>query len=150
MAIYLSNRQKALPIRSGLLRRRLIKILKELSLAEAELSVSLVTDKDIRQLNRDYRGQDRTTNVLSFPLQEEGVNPRPKKTPEALGDIVVSTETIIREAVRHGYTTGGMLYFYLIHGLTHLLGYNHEKDFEAAARQEAETERLWNLIDHSI
>lgn len=147
MAIYLSNRQKALPINSGKLRRRLVRLLKELDLGEAELSVSIIDDESIRQINQQYRGVDRPTNVLAFAL-EEG-EPLPG-APRVLGDLVISAETIIREAEPLGYTEAGMLYFYLIHGLLHLIGYDHELGEAEAARQEAETERLWQLIDHAL
>ncbi|UQZ89165.1 rRNA maturation RNase YbeY [Deltaproteobacteria bacterium Smac51] len=147
MAIYLSNRQKALPIKSANLRRRLARLLKELNLAEADLSVTVTDDEEIRSINRQYRGKDRATNVLSFAM-EEGM--MMAGTPRVLGDIVISTETIMREAGPLGYTDGEMFYFYLIHGLLHLIGYDHELGEAEAARQEAETERLFSLINHSL
>jgi len=147
MAIYLSNRQKALPINRGKLRRRLAGLLKELNLTEADLSVSLTDDEEMREINRQYRGVDASTNVLAFAL-EEG-EPMPGQI-RVLGDVVISTETICREAPLLGYSDAGMFYFYLIHGLLHLLGYDHEKGPAEAARQEAETERLWTLIDHGL
>jgi len=147
MAIYLSNRQKALPIKTANLRRRLGKLLKVLDLNEADLSVTVTGDEDIQAINRDYRGVDAPTNVLAFAL-EEG-EPLPG-APRVLGDIVISAETIMREAPPLGYTDGEMFYFYLVHGLLHLIGYDHELGPEEAARQEAETERLWNLINHSL
>lgn len=147
MAIYLSNRQKALPINSGKLRRRLVRLLKALGLSEADLSVTITDDESIRQINREYRGLDAPTNVLAFAL-EEG-EPMPG-APRVLGDVLISAETIMREAPPLGYSDAGMLYFYLIHGLLHLIGYDHELGPEEAARQEAETERLWNLIDHAL
>jgi metalloprotein, YbeY/UPF0054 family len=147
MAIYLSNRQKALPINTAKLRRRLARLLKELGLTEADLSVSLVDDESIRRINREYRGVDAPTNVLAFAL-EEG-EPMPG-APRVLGDVVISTETIMREAPPLGYSDAGMLYFYLIHGLLHLIGYDHELGAAEAARQEVETERLWHLIDHGL
>ena len=151
MPIYLSNRQKALPINEIALKRRLGRLLRELGLAGAELSVSLVDDEEMRALNRRYRRRDRPTNVLSFPLSEGDV--RPPGAPRALGDVVVSTETLLREAGEPGwagFTQGELLYFHLVHGLTHLLGYDHERGPAEAARQEAETSRLWGLIRHSL
>jgi len=147
MAIYLSNRQKALPIKTANLRRRLAKLLKELDLTEADLSVTVTDDAEIREINRQYRGADKATNVLAFAL-EEG-EPMPG-APRVLGDIVISAETIRQEAGPLGYTDGEMFYFYLVHGLLHLIGYDHELGPEEAARQEAETERLWGLINHSL
>ncbi|MDL2260153.1 rRNA maturation RNase YbeY [Deltaproteobacteria bacterium OttesenSCG-928-K17] len=147
MAIYLSNRQKALPIKTANLRRRLTKLLKELGLSEADLSVTVTDDAEIRRVNKEYRGVDAPTNVLAFAL-EEG-EPMPG-APRVLGDIIISAETIVKEAPPLGYTDGEMFYFYLVHGLLHLIGYDHEESPEEAARQEAETERLWNIINHSL
>ncbi len=147
MGIYLSNRQKSLPIKTANLRRRLARLMKELDLAEADLSVTVTDDAAIREINREYRGVDAPTNVLAFAL-EEG-EPLPG-APRVLGDIVISAETIRREAPPLGYTDGEMFYFYLVHGLLHLIGYDHEQGSEEAARQEAETERLWSLINHSL
>ena len=147
MAIYLSNRQKALPIKTATLRRRLGRLLKELDLAEADLSVTVTDDAEIQEINRQYRGVDRPTNVLAFAM-EEG-EPLPG-APRVLGDIVISGETIIREAPPLGYTDGEMFYFYLVHGLLHLIGYDHELGSEEEARQAAETERLWSLIKHEL
>ena len=151
MAIYLSNRQKALPINEIALKRRLGRLLRELGLAGAGLSVSLVGDEEMRALNRRYRRRNRPTNVLAFPL--EGESPWPPGVPRLLGDVVVSTETVLREAEEPGwagFTVGEALYFHLVHGLTHLLGYAHERGPAEAARQEEETSRLWGLIRHSV
>ncbi|MDR1045424.1 MAG: rRNA maturation RNase YbeY [Candidatus Adiutrix sp.] len=145
MAIYLSNRQKALPIKRGKLRRRLVRLLKELDLAEADLSLSLVGDQEIREINRQYRGVDKATNVLAFALEEGAPMPG---APRVLGDIVISGETVQREAPPLGYTEAELFYFYLIHGLLHLIGYDHEQGPEEEARQAAETDRLWQLLDH--
>lgn len=147
MAIYLSNRQKALPIKTANLRRRLARLLRELELTEADLSVTVTDDAEIREINRQYRGVDKATNVLAFAL-EEG-EPLPG-APRVLGDVVISAETIQREAGPLGYTDGEMFYFYLVHGLLHLIGYDHERGPQDAARQEAETERLWGLINHGL
>jgi len=147
MAIYLSNRQKALPIKTANIRRRLTKLLKELDLTEADLSVTVTDDAEIRSINHQYRGVDKATNVLAFAL-EEG-EPMPG-APRVLGDIIISAETIQQEAGPLGYTDGEMFYFYLVHGLLHLIGYDHERGAEDAASQEAETERLWGLINHSL
>ncbi len=143
MAIYLSNRQKALPIKTKDLRRQAAKLLKDLNLEAADLSVTVTGDEEIRAINRQYRGRDRATNVLSFALEE---GPPMPGAPRVLGDIVISAETVIREAGPLGYTAEEMFYFYLIHGLLHLIGYDHEQGEAEAARQEAETERLFDLI----
>lgn len=141
--VFLSNRQKALPINAGKVKRRVAKLLAAVGEGEAGLSLTVTDDAAIREINRRYRGVDRPTNVLSFPLEDLG-------GPRVLGDIVISAETIIREAGPLGYTPPEMFWFYLIHGLLHLLGYDHELGEGEARRQEAETERLFGLIDYAL
>ena len=105
----------------------------------------LVDDAAITVLNRDYLGRDRPTNVISFPMQEGPYN---EVSPNLLGDVVISVETVTREAQEHGYTPEEMLDFYLIHGILHLVGYDHEEDAEEAARMEARTKELWEALGH--
>ena len=150
MAIYLSNRQKALPIKDATLKRRLGKILKELNLSEAHVSISITDDAEIQDINQQYRGVNAPTNVLAFAMEEGPEITGGTHGPRILGDVVISGETILAEAPTMGYTDGEMFYFYLVHGLLHLLGYDHEKSTEEATRQEDETERLWNLIRHDL
>ena len=137
MAISLRNQQSASPINERKLKRRLGKILKEIKLPEACLVVLLTGDEEIRRLNRDFRGADRPTNVLALPsagpLREGAPDPIPfpNISPESapghyLGDIAVSLETVLRESEEGGEPAGFLLYFYLIHGLLHLTGYDHE------------------------
>lgn len=148
MAIYMSNQQEALPIRPQAVKRRLGAILKELGLPEVQVSILVVADADIQAINFKYRGVDAPTNVLAFAM-EEGLE-MPGPAPRMLGDIIISGDTILVEAPHWGYTPGEMLYFYLVHGLLHLLGYDHELGPKEAERQEAETQRLWNLIRHDL
>lgn len=93
-----------------------------------EVSVSFVTDEEIHELNRTYRNVDRPTDVLSFALREgetfEGV---PDEL-EPLGDIVVSVPTALRQATEYGHSAEREIGFLLIHGLLHLLGYDHEDE----------------------
>lgn len=147
MAIYLLNRQKALNIRPRTVKRRLGLILKDLSLVEAHVSIFIVDDAEIQSINLQYRGVDASTNVLAFAMEEGMKMP---STPRVLGDIAISGDTILYEAPQWNYEPGEMLYFYLIHGLLHLLGYDHELGKKEATRQEEETKRLWGLIPHDL
>ncbi len=113
-------------------------LMRALGVARAELSLSFVTDRAIRRLNRDFRGKDRATDVLSFPqfgpesvLVEAG---RGAIAPVPLGDIVISIETAARQARELNVETGARLRTLLIHGMLHLLGYDHEGS-EADARR---------------
>lgn len=86
----------------------------------AELSIVLTNDADIREINLNYRGIDKATDVLSFPMEEELL----------LGDIVISTETVEREAAEREITQEREVAFLFIHGFLHLLGYDHETSLE--------------------
>ena len=105
----------------------------------------LCGDETIRELNRQYRGKDAPTDVLSFP-QEEGP-PMPlgmadDAIPRALGDVVLSVETARRQAEEHGWSLQEEAEALLAHGLLHLLGYDHETPEERAVMREREREIL--------
>ena len=121
------------------------KILNALGYPDSEVSLSIVGDRTIRRLNRDYLGRDKTTNVISFSLQEGefgGVNPH------ALGDVVVSADTAAREAEEGGITFQERLTFLILHGILHLTGYDHERSGEEEARRMEEKEReLFEMLE---
>ncbi len=103
---------------------------------------SLVDDAKIHALNRDYRGKDRPTDVLSFALWEENDDfPLPACGEEiALGDIVISTQTAARQAREQNHSFEREIAFLTIHGALHLLGYDHGRDSARRAmfaRQDA-------------
>jgi len=107
--------------------------------AHAEVSVTLVDDDEIQALNRDYRGKDAPTDVLSFPIWEPeeiaDLRLHPERYPERpllLGDVVISVPTAIRQAEEYGHGVDRELAYLCVHGVLHLLGYDHE---EEAARQ---------------
>jgi len=106
------------------------RLLAALGRREAELSILLVSDRVIRRLNRDWRGRDRATDVLSF-AQHEG----PAVAPATLlGDVVISVPTAKRQAKERGETLRGASERLLIHGMLHLLGYDHERSATEARR----------------
>ena len=105
------------------------KILKELDLDNVEVSILLTDDKRIRELNRDWRGKDKTTDVLSFPAGEDFLGGYKYKL---LGDIVISVPFARRQAKEIGYTPKEEILRLLIHGILHLLGYDHETSEEDA------------------
>jgi probable rRNA maturation factor len=97
-------------------------VLAAIELAGRELSVSLVGDEEMRRLNRDYRGKDRTTDVLSFSLREGEQG----DVASALGDVVISLETAARQARERRSTIAREVDRLLVHGILHLAGYDHE------------------------
>jgi probable rRNA maturation factor len=105
-------------------RKRLRTLLRNAGLPDAELSILFVGDRAMRTLNRTWRGKDRTTDVLSFSLRE-GMFPRVR--PELLGDIVISAPAAARQAREGGCSLGREIDRLLVHGLVHLLGYDHDR-----------------------
>ena len=103
--------------------------------SDRELSVVLVSDAQMRPLNRSWRGKDKTTDVLSFP---QGPGP-------VLGDIVISIETANSQARERSHSLATELRVLLVHGLCHLRGYDHEASDEAAAMRDAEQVLLRHL-----
>ena len=94
---------------------------------DAEVSVSFVSNSEIRSLNKIYRDKDRVTDVLSFPLGENGKYDVNKETGCALlGDVVISLETAMRQANLYGHSLEREIGFLTVHSMLHLLGYDHE------------------------
>ena len=104
---------------------------------QAELSVVFSNDEQIQVLNKDYRGKDKPTNVLSFP-QDGGEVPGLL----VLGDIILAYETIAREAEEQEKDFFDHLTHLIVHGVLHLLGYDHENDQEAEEMEALEVEIL--------
>lgn len=98
---------------------------------EDEFSVLLCDDARIRELNRQFRGIDKSTNVLSFP-------PPPGAAAIVIGDIAVAFETVEREALEEGKSIGDHYAHMVVHGLLHVLGYDHETDDEAEIMEALE------------
>jgi probable rRNA maturation factor len=118
-----------------------------------EVSVLVTDDGALQALNRDYRGVDAPTDVLSFAAEEEqpggAAHPAfvlPPTAPRYLGDIAISYERVVAQAAEYGHTHARELAYLAAHGTLHLLGYDHERGPEDAAamraREEAAMERL--------
>lgn len=112
----------------------------------AEVSLVLADDEYIRNLNKQYRGKDCATDVLSFALNE-GDEPDIVDGPAEvlLGDIVISLETATRQAAEFGHTLERELAFLTVHGMLHLLGYDHETP-EEQQEMRAEEEHVLALL----
>lgn len=120
------------------------RILDALGCPESELSVTIVGDRAIRVINRDYLGRDKATNVISFAMQEGEFG---DINPDVLGDVVISVDTAAREAEEAGQTFLERFYFLLLHGILHITGYDHERSGEAeAARMEAKEREIFGLL----
>ncbi|MCL5116859.1 MAG: rRNA maturation RNase YbeY [Firmicutes bacterium] len=105
---------------------------------EAELSLLLTDDATVHELNRTYRGVDKTTDVLSFS-QREGENPDEWDT--LLGDVIISVEQARRQAEEYGHSMAREVGFLTVHGVLHLLGWDHEEP-DDERRMMAKTEEI--------
>ncbi len=105
--------------------------------AGAEVSLLLADDDTVRGLNRDWRGKDVPTNVLSFAALDDESAPLVAGLPLLLGDVVLAYGTCAAEAARDGKTLGDHLAHLVVHGVLHLLGYDHEDDEAGAVAMEA-------------
>jgi probable rRNA maturation factor len=146
MSVSIQNKQKRQKVDVGRVRRSLKRLLKALDREESETSVLLVDDDQIREFNKRYLKRDRPTNVISFAMTEGAFG---DVHPEILGDIIISVETAARDAETGRLDFMDELEFLLIHGLLHLLGYEHENtDAEEAQRMKSRERELFRLLRH--
>lgn len=108
----------------------------------SELSVVFTDDAAVRELNAGWRGKDKPTNVLSFPAFSTSPD---APLPPMLGDIVLAAETVAREAALEGKPLANHITHLVVHGLLHLLGYDHETDAEAEEMEALERAALARL-----
>jgi probable rRNA maturation factor len=106
-----------------------------------EVSAFLATDATIRKLNREFRKQDKATDVLSFPVDAEHLHEAPKQA----GDLAISLDTARKQAEDHGHTLQIEVKILLLHGLLHLAGYDHETDKGLMARKESALREQFDL-----
>lgn len=111
-------------------------ILSDVGEASAELGILFVGDQRMRSLNRQYRGKDRTTDVLAFALREA-----PHSSSTVLGDVVIAVPTAVRQAKEGQRSLDEELTVLLVHGILHLCGYDHERS-EKEARRMQRRERM--------
>lgn len=104
----------------------------EKSFSQTEVSIVLSDDQEVQNLNKTFRHKDKTTNVLSFPSEEEG----------ELGDIILAYETVTREADERSISPVDHTLHLIIHGFLHLLGYDHEKESDAQRMEALEIQVL--------
>lgn len=117
----------------------------ELGIERAEATVALSSDAEVAALNGTFRGKPTPTNVLSFPAGPQGPGPALTNAPRMLGDIIVARETLLREAAGQGISPSHHLKHLVVHGLLHLLGYDHETEDEASVMETLETSILAGL-----
>ena len=122
--------------RAALPRHRVVRWLRSALALPAEITVRVVSDTEGQALNRDFRGKDYATNVLTFDYEHE---------PVVLADLVLAAGVVEREAADLGIAVADHYAHLLVHGALHAQGYDHEADDEAAAMEGRETEILLGL-----
>jgi probable rRNA maturation factor len=130
-----ANRQRRVSVDEDDLSAFLVHLRRVLRLPPESFSAVLVSDRRIRELNRRYRKRSAATDVLSFPLRENGY----------LGEVVISASTARRQARRYRHRVEEEIMLLLLHGVLHLLGYDHETDRGRMARREHTLRRRLGL-----
>ena len=143
MKIWIRNQQKHIPLNLGKIRRAAQRILTELGFLEAELSLLFVNDPQIQALNRKHLGRDEPTNVLAFPMREGEFS---TLHPHLLGDLVISVETAKRQSNRFGLNDMEMVILLMVHGVLHLIGYEHEGTKKGAREMTLKQRELFHCV----
>jgi len=111
-----------------------------------EIELTLSSDEVVRRLNREWRGKDKPTNVLSFPAVDAAALARlPKSAPCPLGDVILALGTCTREAAEQGKPLAAHAQHLVVHGVLHLLGYDHEDERQAQEMEGLERQVLAGL-----
>ena len=134
MEVLVTNRQKKIRLNLARVRKVAREALKSLECLDKELSVALVDDEQMRELNRRYRGRDRPTDVLAFPM-DSADGP-------LLGDVVISVDTALVQAKLASQALEEEVMVLLLHGILHLLGYDHTGSKLEARRMAAAQAKL--------
>lgn len=145
--VIISNRQKQVRVPTGvrmLIRRCCHAVLQLEGFPDpAEISVSFVDNDQIKEMNRQYRDKDSVTDVLSFPMGEEGSYDVNHETgAKILGDIVISIPKAMEQARTYGHTLEREIGYLTAHSMLHLLGYDHEEGGMARVRMREKEERV--------
>ena len=143
MEVLIDNRQKKHAIVLKEIRQKAKTILNALDCPEGELSILIVDDPQIEVLNREYLNRYGPTNVIAFPMRAGRFS---NIAPHLLGDVVISVETAVKEAKSAGISMEERFTQLLVHGILHLLGYDHEKTEQEAQKMEKKSNEILELM----
>lgn len=144
MEILINNEFPEIKVDARKIEQQIGKVLTSLDCNEHEISILFIGDQGIRDLNHQFRGIDRPTDVLSFPQILEGALEIPGAL--VLGDVAISLETARNQSEEHGLSFEEELTLLLIHGILHLLGYDHEISDQEEERMRSKTRELFSII----
>lgn len=140
MHVHYRNEVRSSGVDARALKATMRRLLDAVGEPDSTISVTIVNDDAIREINREHRGKDKPTDVLSFPLE-----PEPFSQERLLGDIVISIDTARRQAADYDAPVQREVYRLLIHGLLHVLGHDHMEP-EEQEEMEREERRLADAI----
>jgi probable rRNA maturation factor len=143
MKLWIENRQRKEKISLRMVRKIAKETLNVLGSLDGELSICLVDDREITELNQKYLHRSHPTDVLAFPMREGAFS---EINPQLLGDVVISVETAKRQAEEKGHSLAEEVCFLLIHGILHLFGYNHETPTSDAKTMRKKEKELFRLM----
>lgn len=146
MEIYIDNRQDEIEINQDV-KEMIKKTIKEVLIFEnktldCEISVSFVNNDEIQELNKEYRGLDKETDVLSFPMEEEFFI---EGAPYLLGDVIISLEKALEQSREYGHSLIREISYLTTHSIFHLLGYDHIDEEEKDVMRSKEKEIMRRL-----
>ena len=144
MSIFIHNKHSEIQIDNLDLKKKVDAIMASLNCLDKEISILLMGDDDIRQLNKEFRDYDKPTDVLSFPQNSDEDPPIPGEM--ILGDIAISLDKAKIQAKEHGLKLKEELILLLIHGILHLLGYDHEISEHEEKKMRNKTRELFKEI----
>lgn len=149
MATAIFNNQSSFPIDMGRLEKSISLILEKLNCQNQDLNVILVDDQQIKKINKKYRNVNKATNVLSFSMQEGEFG---SINPNLMGDIIISVNTAANDAEKGNLEFMDEIEFLVIHGILHLIGYNHENTslFQARKMERLEKDLFYQLRGYHL
>ena len=145
MEVLIDNRQKKYQIAMTTIRQKALDILNVLECHDAELSILIVDDAQIAVLNKKYLHRTGPTNVIAFPMHTDIF---PNISPQLLGDVVISVDTAAKEGKHIGIGMEERFIQLLVHGILHLIGYDHEQSEKQAEDMEQKENEILKLIKH--
>lgn len=141
--VFIKNQQEIIPVEAKKIRKAAERILASLRISGYELSVLLLDNKGIRAVNKKYLNRNRPTNVISFSLTEGEFG---NINPHVLGDVVISVEKALEQAETRGTSLEEELTFLLIHGVLHLVGYDHEGKRDERSKMEEKEKEVYRFV----
>ncbi len=149
MALRIVNRQKMVKVDTRAVRRLVGAVLEECGRADSDVTVLFAGDSFLHKLNLEYRGIDKTTDVLSFAMMEGDESTTPAEAESVLGDVIVSVERASVQARRYRKPVGHEILKLVAHGVLHLVGFDHASTNERKRMRRIENRHLKAVLDQA-